>query len=158
MYGNWLTTSLIFTLCLLSGPMSWSQPPWPFPWAKECKVVWKDMEGQYALALETEPLHAENVKIAISTQNGFRLLEVSRSTLEGVVTYDGTTMLPDDAKTVALYLNPVGNNGDPIWATIELHHESDKARECTMDHLVPVITFEIPNKHASSNYKMVRQR
>ncbi len=127
--------------------------PWPFPWAKDCPVNWKNMEGRYGLSdnLEREEI---NLDITVVERMGFKVVRVARYHRDGRLVADGFTFVGDSQRTIRLLLKPKIRSQRAIWATIQLHYQGFELL-CSEDNLVPILTLEISGSSGPSQTQYV---
>lgn len=132
--------------------------PWPFPWAKECPVNWKSMEGRYLLS-DSNYGDQIDLKITIVEKVGYKLVRVSRYSAGGMLLSDGFTWVSEDEKMVRLWLYPKDTDESPTWAIIKLYYGTAALR-CSADQLIPILTLEQPNipDQDQKQFRLVRIR
>ncbi len=131
--------------------------PWPFPWAKECPIDWKSMEGRYLLSdsMQEEEL---DIKITVISQMDLKLVRVSRYSRAGKLIADGFTMVNSKRRTLRLYMMPLDRQSTPLWAVIRLYYQSS-VFSCSQDQLVPILTLDPPvgTDQTPTQYRLVRR-
>lgn len=129
--------------------------PWPFPWAKDCPVDWKSMQGRYLLSGSAANEQIE-FKITVITIRGFRLVRMTRFSRDGKLLAQGFTFVTLDQRSLRMHLVPQVEGEEFMTALIKLHY-SDAAIGCAKDHLVPILTLERSNSssHTINHYRLV---
>ncbi len=130
--------------------------PWPFPWAKECPMDWRELGGHYMLA-DTDLNSRLDITISASPDRGLRLVRVARYTSYGQVLYQGFAAVSENLKTIRVELMPAEKDQLPIQAIIKLFYQSSQIG-CAADHLVPILTLVVSKDCTTQKiqYKMVK--
>ena len=133
--------------------------PWPFPWAKECKVNWMDMQGRYLLSESSLEQEIE-LKIFVITEDGLKRVHVAHYGQDGQLVSHGFDFVSENQKTLRLYLIPANadGNAEPTLAVIKLYYQSS-VFSCRQDALVPILTIEglDPKEPRTTQYRLVRR-
>lgn len=130
--------------------------PWPFPWAKECPVNWKSVQGRYSLS-DSANNEEIDLRIKILTKKGFRLVRISRYDWYGHIISDGFAFLSENQRTISVYLQPVVDDEPPMWAILKFHYWNENFG-CAENQLVPILTLEkLKQNHSTqTQYRLVR--
>jgi hypothetical protein len=134
--------------------------PWPFPWAKECPVEWKEFSGRYILQDMNGGMMTSDqfIELAVSVEyrNGIRLARVAQFDIFGEVVSAGITVVNDSERALRLRLIPVDPSKPFMDAEIRLYYTSNE-RLCTMDHLVPILNLTSEAMPpGGENFKLVK--
>lgn len=130
--------------------------PWPFPWAKDCPVDWKAMEGRYVLSESVENQEID-LDITVQEEAGNKVVHVAHFTRDGQMLAEGTTTVTPSQRAISLYLMPKQRRAAITWASIQMHFQG-KETACTEDNLVPILTLQqidSPN-HAQMQYRLMK--
>lgn len=134
--------------------------PWPFPWAKDCEVDWKSMQGEYTLTSESD-LGSIDIRISVISEFGFKLVHISRYDTEGKLIAGGFNFVSKNQKVLRLYMFPIDSKERLSYAVIKLHYQS-KVISCAQDQLVPILTVEAVKNDGTpldepAEYRLVRK-
>lgn len=140
------SVNLIFAAVLALGPISSRASglpgPWPFPWAKECPILWQEVDGAYAF-FDSQDKLISWLKITIKPvkagANPGYLLEAVLMDDGNLPIGFGVSRVSVDDRRVAFWLLPTDGSPAPIRAVIKFHYASS-VRSCSRDRLVPVLT------------------
>lgn len=168
MLTSWVLASIFLCMSSLSVRAEGLPLPWPFPWAKECPVDWSELQGRYDLS-DNVSRDRIDVKVRVATKKGLKLVHISRFSQTGVLLAEGTTVIgqdpnsaqisdqKSDQKSIKIYMVPIQPERTAQWAKIDLRYDSWDL-QCTMDHLVPILTLESAASHTRQavQYKLVK--
>ncbi|MGE4130119.1 MAG: hypothetical protein AB7F86_00690 [Bdellovibrionales bacterium] len=129
--------------------------PWPFPWAKECPINWKSLEGSYILA---ESHNFIEIEIQVKkTFHGLRLVRMSRYDDAGRLLSYGSTYVGSHNSALRVELHPMITSENRIRATLKFHFSSDLGPFCYEWNLVPILTMESFGSTVEKNdYRLLR--
>ena len=113
--------------------------PWPFPWAKECPIIWSSIGGSYVLSESVDNEYID-LKITPVQKNGFNLVHVARYSKESELLSDGFALIAQNQRTIQLGLYPVKSATPSLWAMIKLHYQ-DSTSKCDKE-LVPILAMQ----------------
>lgn len=131
--------------------------PWPFPWAKDCPVVWSSLSGRYSM-LDSQYQQEMELKISVLTKDGMKLIRISRYNEYGAVVAEGIAWLTSNQKNVSVHLRPLRKNANPMFANIKLYYASSDYN-CQINALVPILSLmeKRPNMTTQVQYRLVRR-
>ncbi len=131
--------------------------PWPFPWAKDCPVVWSSLSGRYMM-LDSQYEEEMELKISVLTKDGMKLMRISRYNYYGAVVAEGFAWLTMNQKSVGVHLRPLSKKANPMYANIKLYY-ADSDYNCSMTSLVPILSLveKRPNMTTEVQYRLVRR-
>lgn len=130
--------------------------PWPFPWAKDCPVDWKSMEGRYVLS-ESKDREEIDLDITVIDRMAFKIVRVARYDRFGRLLADGFSFVGHNQRALRLLLKPRYRGQRPIWGTIQLFYQGNELL-CSDDNLVPILTLETADssKPSQTQYVLLR--
>ena len=130
--------------------------PWPFPWAKECPVDWKSLDGRYVLS-ESDDQEQIDLDISIIESLGFKIVHVARFTRTGLLIYEGFNFVGHNQRTIRLFLWPQRSYEPGTMAMIQLHYQGVDLH-CTDENLIPILTLERVDSEQTSRTQYVLLR
>lgn len=132
-------TIIAFTLLMISGISSADGiRPWPFPWAKDCPMVWENLEGDYKMIGSTYEDQIV-VRVSSSADGDLRTIRLVRLTSTGEVRSVGLAIVAAEEREVKIHMIPVAQDYPPSWVTLRMYYNSD-VNSCDIQSLVPILT------------------
>ena len=136
---RYATTFLAFTLLLISG-ISGADGirPWPFPWAKDCPMVWESLAGDYTMVGSANEDQIV-VRVSSSSDGDLRTIRLVRLTSLGEVKAIGLAIVSAEEREVKVHMIPVVPDYPSSWVTLRMYYNSEVS-SCDIKTLVPILT------------------
>ena len=120
-------------------------------------MLWSKLSGRYVI-LDSQYQEEMELKISILTQDGMKLMRISRYNHSGALVAEGFAWLTQNQKSVGVRLRPLGKKAHPMYAYIKLYHGTDSL-SCEMNSLVPILSLveKRPEMTTEIQYRLVRR-
>jgi hypothetical protein len=117
-----------------------SHLPWPFPWADQCPVDWREVAGIYRLSEEPGSSKHMDLKITTYKSRGRQIVRMTRYNQRGLMVADGAAYVDENERVASVELHPIRRRAAVMRAEIRLHYKSG-IMYCDRVYLTPVLSM-----------------
>jgi len=115
--------------------------PWPFPWAKECPIDWKSIDGRYSMSDSARDERIEISTWLIQAWN-LHVIRVQKFSDQSELLAQGFAVITESQRTISLELISVdGSQEHNAEASVRFYYRSDELM-CTAERLVPLLQLK----------------